>query len=461
MLASPQAAAGSVAPAAPCPGLSPNHPGRDMTQQATSRSIILREAEFAERLTASAVHHDVLAQARGLVHAPEDVRQNTIVVGLVTATHALESFLDDHGARQNRHYATFGELVASLRGVASVRATALHVLHRLPHYGVDEIGEELPRDLNGASSTLDRFVVSLCRRLLEEAELLGVSTNPDEERAPIAAVEAPRHLLPRDLDAADAADERQHLAEIAARFQSILHASRNLQLGEKRTAEELVKFVAVSASEERCRWYESAVHNIQSMYDTWVHGTSLEQQEPWLIEFRGRISVALHMLEMATSLTHFYERHESEDRHEPAREAIANAVPRAEVLDLAVNVCLRQAYLFVESCADLARRIIETFVSESTVRLTLPDGLVLHARPLALIVKVARRHATPVEIIIDGESCSASSLMSLIMLGGKHPKPGSIEAKGDARALSDLALLFEAGLGENGPLPADLDYLAS
>ena len=78
---------------------------------------------------------------------------------------------------------------------------------------------------------------------------------------------------------------------------------------------------------------------------------------------------------------------------------------------------------------------------------------------VALIVQVARHYGTPIEISFDGESCSANSLMSLILLGGKHPRPERIEASGDARALHDLQLLFEAGLGEGGDLPPALAYL--
>jgi len=75
-------------------------------------------------------------------------------------------------------------------------------------------------------------------------------------------------------------------------------------------------------------------------------------------------------------------------------------------------------------------------------------------------VQVARHYGTPLEIALDGEKCSATSLMSLILVGGRHPRPLEIRVTGDARALRDLEVLFAAGLGEAGaPLPADLDYL--
>jgi phosphotransferase system HPr (HPr) family protein len=99
-------------------------------------------------------------------------------------------------------------------------------------------------------------------------------------------------------------------------------------------------------------------------------------------------------------------------------------------------------------------------VRQATASLSMPDGVTLHARPLALIVQVARHYGTPLEIAFDGEKCSANSLMALILVGGRHPRPKEIRITGDARALHDLELLFGSGLGETGRvLPAELDYL--
>ena len=167
------------------------------------------------------------------------------------------------------------------------------------------------------------------------------------------------------------------------------------------------------------------------------------------------------MLEMATELVHFYERHENDIRHEAAREAIAAVVPKGDILNIAINSYLHYSYVFVEQASELAAKVLTTFVSQQAVALELPEGVVLHARPLALIVQIARHHGSPIEVTMDGESCSASSLMSLIMLAGSHPDCRVLHAKGDTAALGDLECLFASGLGEGGKLPPELGYLSS
>jgi phosphotransferase system HPr (HPr) family protein len=294
--------------------------------------------------------------------------------------------------------------------------------------------------------------------LVAEAEKLDLSWTAREEW-PSEAPDDVRRQLPRNLDADTSVDERQHIAELGSRFNAILRASRQLDLGPRRPVEALPRFVAEHATEERCRWYESAVHNIQSMYDTYVLLTAVEEEHSWLRRLRSHVAVARHLLEMATGLVHFYERHENDIRHESARHWISDLVSKGEILDSAVNVCLRHAYLYVESCTQIAERVIEEFAGQQTVVLAMPESVSLHARPLALITQVARHYRTPLEISLEGESCSALSLMGLIMLAGKHPKPTLIEARGDTRALADLQLLFDNGLGEVGELPDGLGYL--
>ena len=48
----------------------------------------------------------------------------------------LESFLDDHGARTNRTFSAFTELVASIRGFALAGMQLAHLDRRLESYGV-------------------------------------------------------------------------------------------------------------------------------------------------------------------------------------------------------------------------------------------------------------------------------------------------------------------------------------
>jgi phosphotransferase system HPr-like phosphotransfer protein len=421
-----------------------------------SRDVIVREDDFRKLLAKESQEFGGCVAA--IRSDPQMLRSPAVMARLAQSAHELETFLDHFGARQNRTFVTFGEMVASARGLAAVGSIGLHLAQRLKRYQVLIDREPLAADLEEGQRRLLAALCDLLGATADEGSRLGSKWCVSPMEMPTELPQ--RHLLPRNLDESEAQDEREHVAEIGARFLKVLETSRSLNLGFARPRDALREFVSEHATEERCRWYESTVHSIQSMYDTFVLNTVVERDHPWLAALRGHVSVALHLLEMATGLVHFYERHESDVRHVPARKAIASVVGEPEILDIAVNVCLRHAYLYVESASALAHQILQTFVSRAAVALCMPAGVTLHARPLALIVQVARHYGTPLEISLDGESCSANSLMSLILLGGRHPRPQQIRVQGDARALHDLELLFASGLGEHGrPLAPGLEYL--
>jgi phosphocarrier protein len=74
----------------------------------------------------------------------------------------------------------------------------------------------------------------------------------------------------------------------------------------------------------------------------------------------------------------------------------------------------------------------------------------LHARAAAKLVTTAERFAANVEIVRDGQSVSARSIMGLMMLGAGIGSTVEIRAEGwDAHeALDALTGLIEAGFNE-------------
>ena len=72
-----------------------------------------------------------------------------------------------------------------------------------------------------------------------------------------------------------------------------------------------------------------------------------------------------------------------------------------------------------------------------------------------------RHHKVPVEIVIEGKSTSAGSIMGLIMFVGRFPGARKVAFRGESAPLEHLKLLFSAGLGERGfdGFPKALGYL--
>ncbi len=87
-------------------------------------------------------------------------------------------------------------------------------------------------------------------------------------------------------------------------------------------------------------------------------------------------------------------------------------------------------------------------VVTSVVRIVNRRGL--HARAAAKLVNAAERFSANVEVVRDGQSVSARSIMGLMMLGAGMGSTVELRADGfDAHeALEALAGLIEAGFNE-------------
>ena len=82
--------------------------------------------------------------------------------------------------------------------------------------------------------------------------------------------------------------------------------------------------------------------------------------------------------------------------------------------------------------------------------LTIVNRRGLHARAAAKFVTMAERFGASVDVIRDGQSVSARSIMGLMMLGAGQGSAITLQADGwDAKeALDALSALVEAGFNE-------------
>jgi len=87
-----------------------------------------------------------------------------------------------------------------------------------------------------------------------------------------------------------------------------------------------------------------------------------------------------------------------------------------------------------------------------TRRVTIPNKRGLHARAAAKFVMMAERFGASVDVIRDGQSVPARSIMGLMMLGAGRGAEIELRAEGwDAKeALDALAALVESGFDEQG-----------
>ncbi len=380
-------------------------------------------------------------------------------------TDEVEALLDDYGARTNRRFSAFTEIVASIRGFALAGMSLRHLVQRLAGYGVlDAMGDRRASahdDLGMALQFVEAKLSGLMRALLDEGRLINVTELAQGEGQPPEDRTERRFRLPHNIDLDRIEDEEQRIAEVATKFLDTAEALRAVRISRLEDEFERESFMAEHCTEVDARNWEASVHNLQSSYDTYVKDTVLETGDPRLRTLRGHISAALHVLQAVTHLTHFVERHSGGLRSEAAEAVLQSVVPRREVRDVALNRLLIWAWTFMDTGTDLASSLLPSYTNVSQVTLCLREGVHLHARPASLVVAVVQHHGTPVELEVAGNVCNAGSILELMVAIGSNPDAREYLVRGDERPLRDLVALFAADLGESGldGLPDSLGYL--
>ncbi len=383
---------------------------------------------------------------------------------LINESNTLESFLDDYGARFNRTYSFFTELVASLRWFAMSGYSLIHASGRLASYGLAgqaDGGALIESELGRALGFCNHTAAQLLDALRAEARLLGVELTPEgfpeSNFLPVAA----RRRLPRNVGQTDPVDDAQKVAEVASKY--LTACSMLAELGVRPIADpsERRAFLKRACTEEQARVYEATVHNLQSTYDTHLQNTVAEGSDKRLPRLRGHVSAALHVLASVTYLTHFFERHEDDLRSEEVKHRIGGLVSRTEVQGVILDL-LVLANRILGDGRGVAEDLLPEYTNVQQLEIELADGLVMHARPAALIVGIVNHYGTPVEMEIAGQTCNAGSILELLVSVGSHPDVRRFVFRGDENPLRDIRRLFESQLGEDGldALPPELAYLS-
>ena len=422
---------------------------------------VLREPDYRARLSAETVElfRLELLFRRGL----KGEVSRRFCRRLAAVAERVEYGLLEVGARGNRTYAHFAEVVTGVRWTSKAIHALLHLRGRIRRY--------LPErsDLGGFRRELDGCVRWLGGRLSaciaaarEEAEgSLGLVLPREPFEAGLLGTEDERWRLPQDVDVQEAVDERQTIAEVATEFLGLAAEMQALGVPETDDPAALAEFVArrfplAAAHEARVR-----MHGVQSTYDATVAATPIEAGDAQLKVFRGYVSILLHLLEAVAYLLQIHQRFDLDARSAKIRDRTARLVDPAELLRWSVRFGVANTAACFREAISTARAVLERYTRTRDAVLDLPPGKKLHLRPAGLIVRVVQHHGLPVRMRMGDEDVDARELMDVILLAASHPTATKVAFRGDERPLADLQELFKHRLGEEGleALPPSLAYL--
>jgi hypothetical protein len=375
---------------------------------------IVDAADF--RLALDARASALLEVARRVVAAPDadsdlDLLTRPLVALVLSEASQLEELLDAYGALRNRYWRGFRRVVAAMKLFARVHYSLLHLAHTAPSYRLLPVEGDLGAALLQARRFTARVLRTASRRLLDTGTALGLAPRPVE----VCQERLPPGTLPQDCARRHVADVAGTVAKLATAFLNL--ADQASDLASPDWAGTSGRPPPALLQEPEVRRQAEDFHNLQALYDTHVAYTDVEQSDPELPSLRGHASVVFHLLETATDLTHYHERHVLHAA------APGDAVPlfadlpdciEPQLLEAALRECsLAFAARYVLAGRALAQQLLRRYAEEGEISVPVPRYRGFHVRPSTLVARMAYHYGSPVTMRIEDESYDAASPLDL------------------------------------------------
>ncbi|HMX16236.1 MAG TPA: hypothetical protein PK375_04140 [Rhodocyclaceae bacterium] len=322
-----------------------------------------------------------------------------------------EALIDEYGARQNRRWCRFRALIAVLKNFGRMAKELAHLDRRLPAYRLLPIEPDFPAATRDCLHRVGQVLAGVSSGLLVEARELGLETSPPTAIAAFAEP-LPAGRLANDRDERILVDTAATLTRLTTDFLNLEAEGAFVYASATGSPDLPPHALPSAASEETLRQLTFRFHNLQSLYDTHVAGTAVETADPDLPILRGHASVIYHLLEIATDLAHYYERHLS-----PATgDGILRSRPAGDVegvVGLLFPYTMVFGGAFLASGKRLCQGILRRYAEYGRLAVPVPSYRGFHVRPSNLVARIVAHYGSGTTMELDGRVFDAGSPLDL------------------------------------------------
>lgn len=331
-----------------------------------------------------------------------------------------EALLDSCGAKENRAWFFLRELVAAIRSFSKVAYLLRYLELRLSSYEIlDQETLEFQVITANVREIFDGMLQKAFKQFDREARQLNI-TIPQHgvEIEDFPYFRSPGKLY-ADMWSENSSKEDEAIIKIATSYLEIAEEYNCLGFCRIFSAQELVEMVPEHVNEERLRTFEAEVHNLQSVYDTYIQYTRMEANDTRLLKLRSYVSIALHLLEIATELVHFHERHERHSRHAEIYRRLQEITGTYQILDAMGNYALFYCTRFLQKGKLLSEETVMDYAQITSKRIPIPIYRGFHVRPSTYIAKIGRHYGAEIQMHLGDEVYDAGCVFDLFRANEK------------------------------------------
>ncbi|NMQ18587.1 HPr family phosphocarrier protein [Candidatus Competibacter phosphatis] len=371
--------------------------------------------------------------------SPNSSYLTRIFIGdLLSQSIQLEEFLDAYGARNNRRWSRFRSLTATIKLFADVCYELLHIKYSLPSYQLLPIERDFAASTAQSLELTREILATATHGILVQAARLNLPVPVDDTAMEQFVEHLPAGRLARDRAMRKVKSAAETVTQLATAYLNLAAESELLNIVEKTDPAEYSACFPDPVSEDNLRFLKFRFHSLQSLYDTHVSETEVEGLDAGLPILRGHVSVVYHLLEIATQLVHYYERHLNIDTGDSSLRR-KPVIALQTLLTMLMNYAIAFAGLYLNQGQSLSYTMLRRYAEVGRVTVPVPCYRGLHVRPATLIAKIVRHYGSDIRMELDDQSYDASLPMDIFRANEK------INAKKKALVDSGNRLLSVTG----------------
>ena len=382
-------------------------------------SVTITNEKFRELMDKRAKALLRIANYLSQHRSTEKILTRPLLGELASQATQIEEFLDSYGAKNNHLWHRFRSIVATIKLFSEVSYELLHIQHALPAYQLLPIEQDFAQAIKQATAFTANILLRAALQLVNQAKLAGLAIPENGYADESYAERLPPGRLPQDLAWRKIATVSETVALLATAFLNLADESELAKIARQIQVEECIPKIPDALSEESLRQLQNRFHNMQSLYDTYVSETDIENFDANLPILRGHISVIFHLLKTATNFAHYYERHISTRIGNNPLSDLEPIVTAEELLGKLIDYSIKYSSYYLVCAQRLCQDMLKNYAEIGQVDVPIPQYRGFHIRPSTLVAKIVLHYGSNIEAKLEQESYDAGSTLQLFRINEK------------------------------------------
>jgi len=344
------------------------------------------------------------------------LQNSSLMAKVLNESTRIEEILDLYGAKENSAWYPFRQANSAIKRFSNIMYIALHLYARCPYYRLKGDREAFVNDTWKILGDLGEILTACIEKWLD----FGKSLRIPFQTLPLPDMSPERNeitKLPVSRKKTKINEPERFIVNMATSFLNLFTNTEILDLCPEGDCD-FSNFIPEQINESQMRSLETEFHNLQSFYDTNIAFTNVEDYDPSLPLIRGHASLIFHLLEGATDLIHYYERHMINYSGQGKMRRFLS-ISQDKVLNILFQYCIRYSRLFLDHSISLCREVIQQYAEKGQVTVPVPQYRGFHVRPSTLVAKIVQHYGSEVSLFLDDFKCNAAVPLDLFRLNEK------------------------------------------